>query len=179
MKVIIENALLSYAHLLEPTAMSEGQEKKYSVSLVIKKDDEKAVNAIKDAINGTAGELKEKCGGKLPAKWMNPLRDGDEERPDDEIYKGCYFMNVKCNKKPPVIDIHGKKCETEEEVYSGCRAHVSCTSFAYNSNGNKGISFGLNAVMVVERGENIGGGTVDPMNEFADFITEPKIEDLI
>ena len=41
---------LSYANIWKPKAMAEGQEAKYSVSLLIPKSDTKTVNAIKAAI---------------------------------------------------------------------------------------------------------------------------------
>jgi hypothetical protein len=45
------------------------------------------------------------------------------------------------------------------EVYSGCYARVSINAFAYNTNGNRGISFGLNHVQKTRDGDFLGGRT--------------------
>ena len=32
----------------------------------------------------------------MPNNLKTPLRDGDDERPDDEAYAGSYFFNANC-----------------------------------------------------------------------------------
>ena len=83
----------SYAHLLEPHAIEEGQTPKYSLSLIIPKDDTKTIQKIKMAIQAAykEGEGTLKGNGKtVPAlnTLKKPLRDGDQERPEDEAYAG-------------------------------------------------------------------------------------------
>lgn len=89
-KVVVGPARFSYLHVWEPVAIGEGAEKKYSVSLIIPKSDAKSVGLVKAAIqNALNAGIGSKFGGKKPAAYKNPLRDGDAERPDDEAYKGC------------------------------------------------------------------------------------------
>ena len=66
-KVITSKVRFSYAHVFEPTAIEEGQEKKYSVSLIIPKSDTKLVEKLKAAIKAALEEGKAKFGGKIPA----------------------------------------------------------------------------------------------------------------
>ena len=82
------NTRWSYANVWDPKSINGGTPK-YSVSLIIPKDDVATVNKIKAAIQAAyeEGESKLKGNGKtVPALSVlkTPLRDGDLERPDDE-----------------------------------------------------------------------------------------------
>ena len=90
-KVTTGKVRLSYAHVWEAHAMSEGQEPKYSVSVIIDKNDKDTLKAIKEATDQAKEEGKGKWNGKIPGNLKTPLRDGDVDRPDDEAYAGCYF----------------------------------------------------------------------------------------
>lgn len=97
---------LSYAHLTEPVAIQEGQEKKYSASFIIPKTDKKTLEKIATAIKlATQRGIETKWGGKKPAKLKLPLRDGDDERPEDEAYANSYFINANApsNKPKPLV----------------------------------------------------------------------------
>ena len=92
------NTRWSYCNVWEPKSINGGTPK-YSVSLIIPKTDTVTVEKIKKAIEVAykEGESKLKGTGKsVPALQAikTPLRDGDLERPDDEAYKGCYFINA-------------------------------------------------------------------------------------
>lgn len=92
------NTRWSYANVWDPKSINGGAPK-YSVSLIIPKSDTATVEKIKAAIQAAyeEGESKLKGNGKtVPALSVlkTPLRDGDLERPDDEAYKGCYFINA-------------------------------------------------------------------------------------
>ena len=46
-KVVTGLVRFCYCHVFEPTAMNEGDTPKYNVAILIPKDDEKTVNAMK------------------------------------------------------------------------------------------------------------------------------------
>lgn len=167
-KVITGKARFSYVHVWEPAAISEGGEKKYSVSLIIPKSDTKTVDAIKAAIQNALKAGMGKFGGKIPAVYKNPLRDGDAERPDDEAYKDAYFVNANCKTKPGVVNAMRKPIVDEDELYSGCYGYASITFYAFNTNGNKGIACGLNNLMKIADGEPLGGRSTAE-SDFADI----------
>lgn len=82
-----KNTRFSYLIVNEPKAINGGTPK-YSVSLIIPKSDTVTVEKIKAAIMAAyeEGQGKLKGNGKSvpPLKALKtPLRDGDEERPDD------------------------------------------------------------------------------------------------
>ena len=176
-KVIVTNVELGYVHALAPYK-GETSEAKYSVVILLPKTDTEQVRKVKLAIKAAheAGQ-KDKWSGKGPelGACKHPLRDGDKERPDDEVFKGCYFMTASAKTKPGVIDLYGRDLTEpgrEEETYSGMKANVSVTFFAFSTNGSKGIACGLNNIQKVADGPR-RGGRISAAADFADFIKNP------
>lgn len=166
-KVITGKVRLSYVHLFEPQAVGDSGNEKYSASLIIPKTDTATLDKVKNAIKEAVAVGKtSKFDGKVPANLKLPLRDGDEERSEDEAYADAMFMNATANTKPGVIDLARKVIENPEELYSGCYAVVSINFYAYNRNGNKGIACGLNNVMKIADGEPLGG-RINAVDDFA------------
>ena len=157
-KVTTGKVRLSYAHIFEPHAI-EGNEPKYSVSVIIPKTDTKTLQAIKEAVAEAKEQGKAKWNGKVPGNIKTPLRDGDAEREDDEAYSGCYFLNANSKNKPGVVDRNVQPILDATEVYSGCYARLTLNFYAYNANGNKGIAAGLGNIQKLEDGEPLGGFT--------------------
>lgn len=152
-----KNTRLSYFHGWEPTSINGGPER-YSVSVLIPKEDKETVKAINDAIDAAIEEGIAKFGGKKPNKAAIklPLRDGDTER-EDEAYAGHWFINANSKTAPQIVDKAVKPILDRDEVYSGCYARVSLNFYAFNSNGNKGIACGLGNIQKIRDGESLGG----------------------
>ena len=113
----------------DPKSINGGAPK-YSVSLIIPKSDTATVEKIKAAIQAAyeEGESKLKGNGKtVPALSVlkTPLRDGDLERPDDEAYKGCYFINANSATAPGIVDADRQPILERSEVYSGVYGRAS------------------------------------------------------
>lgn len=173
-KVIIP-CRISYAHLFEPTSVN-GSDPKYGASLIVSKKDTKTIAAIKAAIEQAKKDSAGKWGGKIPATLKVPLRDGDTDRPDDEAYAGCFFLNANSRQAPQVVDRKVQPILDQNEVYSGCYCNVSVTFYGYNSNGNRGIAAGLGNVQFVKDGEALGGRSkasddFESMDEDDDFLS--------
>lgn len=151
----------SYANVWDPKSINGGAPK-YSVSLIIPKSDTKTVEKIKAAIKAAyeEGESKLRGSGKsVPAlsTIKTPLRDGDLERPDDEVYKNSYFINANSATAPGIVDADCNPILERSEVYSGVYGRASINFYAFNSNGNKGIACGLNNLQKIRDGEPLGG----------------------
>ena len=157
-KVITGIVRLSYANVWEPKSVNGGKEK-YSVSIIIPKEDNKTIDEIKKAIDAAIEEGKGKFGGKIPnkASLKTPLRDGDIDRAEDEAYKNSYFINANSLTPPQVVDKDVKPILEHSEIYSGVYARVSINFYAFNSNGNKGIACGLGNIQKIRDGEPLGG----------------------
>ncbi|HLN88999.1 MAG TPA: DUF2815 family protein [Candidatus Binatia bacterium] len=155
-KVITGKVRLSYCHVFNPQTDDNG-EIKYSTAILIPKGDKETLKKIKAAVEAAKELGKNKWGGKIPGNLKTPLRDGDEERGDDEVYKGHYFLNASSRQKPGIVDKNLKEIIDSTELYSGCYARVSLNFYAYDAKGNRGIAAGLNNLQKVADGDYLGG----------------------
>lgn len=158
-KVVTGLVRFSYAHVFEAKAIVEGQTPKFSCSILIPKSDKKTINAIKKGCEQAATDGLVKLGGKIPANLKTPLRDGDEERGEDEAYQGMMFFNASSLTRPQVVDEDLNPIMNQEDFYSGCWGRVSINLYAFNTNGNKGIAAGLNNLQKLKEGDKLSGGS--------------------
>ena len=161
MKVVTGIVRFSYANVWEPKGIN-GSTPKYSVSLIIDKDDTKTINDIKEAIKAAyeEGSVRLKGNGRsVPSldSIKTPLRDGDKDRPDDENYANSYFVNANSTTPPGIVDVDCNPILNHAEVYSGVYGRASINFYAYNKNGNRGIACGLLNLQKVRDGQPLGG----------------------
>lgn len=155
-KVVIP-CRISFANIWEPKAINGGDEK-YSVSCLIPKSDKKTLARIQKAVEAAKEEGKaRKWSGKIPPNLKLPLRDGDIDRPDDENYEDCYFLNASSKDAPQVVDRKVNPVLDPMMVYSGCYCNVSVNFYAFNANGNRGVAAGLGNIQFVKDGERLSG----------------------
>lgn len=157
-KVVIGPVRFSYAHVWEPSAMNEDAPKKYSVAVLIPKSDKASIAKVNAAIEVAKTEGTIKLGGKIPPNLKVPLRDGDLDRPDDEVYQGHFFMNCNSTNKPGILDKDKNEILDKSEFYSGCYGFVSVNFYAFNTSGSKGIGAGLGNLMKTADGDKLSGG---------------------
>ena len=150
----------------------------FRTSALIPKKDKALVAQIEEAID----EAKEygktaKWGGKIPRNLKIAFQDGDDtdldKYPENE---GHFLLNARSKKSVGLVDIDRQPILDATEVYSGCWAYVSATSFAYD-NESKGVSFFLNNIMKARDDESFGGGSSTPDEDFAEV--EVDEDDLI
>lgn len=155
-KVVIP-CRISFANIWEPKAINGGDEK-YSVSCLIPKSDKKTLARIQKAVEAAKEDGKtRKWSGKIPPNLKLPLRDGDIDRPDDENYEDCYFLNASSKDAPQVVDRKVNPVLDPMMVYSGCYCNVSVNFYAFNANGNRGVAAGLGNIQFVRDGERLSG----------------------
>ena len=153
---------LSYAHLYEPYS-NNGGEPKYSVTVLMPKSDTAAKARLDAAFEAAKQKgIAEKWNGVLPPVLAVPVYDGDGVRPNGEPFgaecKGHWVFTAS-NKNPvQLVDAGMNPIMQKGELYSGCYARVCISMFAYNSNGKRGIGFGLEAVQKLRDGDPLGGG---------------------
>ncbi len=153
---------LSYTNLLTPRAQDPAKPDvlTFSTAILIPKSDTETVEAVKAAIKEALQEgVVKKWGGKTPKGLKNPLRDGDEEREDDENYKGHYFINAKGprggQEQPILLDGSRNAEETKDPqvIYSGVYARVGLQFYPFDVNGNRGVACGVSSVLSSGKGE--------------------------
>lgn len=152
-RVITPLARLSYPNLFRPAkALNEGDSEKYQCELIFPKGAD--LSALKAA---AALAVKEKWPNGAPKNLRNPFRNGDEEREGKDGYEGAIFIGARSKDKPGiVVGPNRSPCTTESEVYGGCYVRASVTAYAYDTKGNKGVSFALNNVWKIRDGEPFG-----------------------
>ena len=165
-----------YANVFAPRKNEDGTDGKYSVQILVPKVDAQAKKMIDTAIEaakqaGVAG----KWNGKMPpaSKLHIPLRDGDEEYPDDDTYQGMWFLNASSLTKPGVRVLeNGQMSEAldTDDFYSGCWGAVVVNFYAYANSGNMGISAGLNNVIKTRDDERLAGGR-SAEQDFGDMVS--------
>lgn len=118
--------------------------------------------------------------GPDAAKWPKPIRmpfrdQGDRAKVSEATgqkvlpagYKeGNVYMNFKTYQKPGLINAKKEHIIDETEFYAGCSARAIVWAQAYDTAGNRGVSFYLRHIQKVAEGEPLSGRT-KPEDEFA------------
>ncbi len=181
--------MLSFVKVFKPEANLSGK-LKYSIMMVINKNDAGTLKAINEAIAELKATAAKMNGGKLPPKFMIPLRDGDDidENEKDEARRGCYFMNASSDaekgKKPEVVKKENGMIlpANEDDVYSGCFAVVDVQFYIYGmdgkntTGGNRGIAIGLGNILKAAEGKRLAGGGQSAASAFSDVEIEEEEE---
>jgi len=153
----------SYVNVFKSRVNDLSGDSEFSMQILIPKKDKATVKLIKEAMKVAAAD---KFKDKIPKKMWNPLRDGDKEgvggvpedvEPGSEPYGKHYFMNIKNKRKPQVVDQNKQHVIDPDSFVSGdyCRVHIN--AFGFDTKGNKGVSFGLNSIQIVKKGEPLDG----------------------
>lgn len=171
-KVVTKKVRFSYANVWKPTAVEEGQEPKYNITVLIPKTDTVTLEKIEKAIETEYNILKMGNGNKDLKKWHNPLKDGDEEYPEDENYHGMMFIRAASKNKPGIVDKDAEPIMEQDEFYSGCWGRISLNFFNFKVPTNTGVGAGLNHVQKLEDGEHLGGARSTAAEDFADDLED-------
>ena len=172
---------LSYAHLFKPYAFQQGQEAKYSTTILLPKTDtdtkariDAAIEAVKQ--KGANGSWN----GVVPPMVPNPIWDGDGVKQDGTPFgpecKGCWVFTARSNTDypPEVVDQNGNPIIDHSQMYSGVYAMVNVEFYPYNYNGKKGIGCSLGPVKKVKDGEALGGSAPTAAQAFGAPQTPPQ-----
>ena len=146
-------ARASYPHVFKPTAFQNEGEPKYSLTMLVPKEEKEFMvnlRALQDAA------VKELYPSKAPANFERwGVADGDEA--DDETTAGCWIIKASNKSKPMAVDSGGTQILDELEIYGGCYVRASINAKAYGTNAKGGVTFELNVVQKVGDGEPFGG----------------------
>jgi len=167
-RVVTDKVRFSFCNVCSPRRNDFNGKDEFSTQILVAKADTTTLAEIKAAAKAA---LSAKWGDKVPAKVRNPLRDGDTETKGDGSalgpeYKDHFFMTVKSSKRPGIIDSSGVELLGSDDVASGDWGRVSLNAYAYDAAGNKGVSFGLNNVQLMNKGESLGGGRPSAAADF-------------
>lgn len=172
--VLTGEVRFSFVHLLQAYAMQEGQEKKYSVTILVPKTDTKTVADIQRAIDYAKKQgVDKKWNGVMPRVVNIPVYDGDGVRPNGEPFgdecKGHYVFTASSNEdkgSPEIVDANGAPIRNASQIYSGMYGRVFVTFYPYSVAGKKGIGCGLGPVQKTRDGEALSGHTPSAASVF-------------
>lgn len=175
-------ARLSYVHLFKPYAYEQGQEEKYSCTILVPKTDTATMARINAAIEAAKKKgVDEKWNGVMPPNVPTPIYDGDGVKPSDGMpfgdeCKGHYVFTAssKADYPPEVVDQNLNPIINQSDVYSGIYARVAVSFFAYSYAGKKGIGCALNVVQKMADGEPLGGSRMTAAEAFGDSVATPQ-----
>ena len=158
----------SYFSALQSRKNELNGKDEFSTQILIPKTDKETLAALKAAAKEA---LVAKFGDKVPKNIRNPLRDGDTETKTDgsplgKEYAGHFFCNVKSTAKPGAIDAHGNDLIGSDDIVSGDYVRVSLNAYAYSQAGNSGVSFGLNNILLLKKGQPLGGSKPSAADDF-------------
>ena len=157
MKKVIRTGKIrcNYVNIVRPKVNSLSGEEEYSIQLLIPKSNASLVAEINAMIEELA---RERWGANIPPMMKRPLRDGDAEGKIEAHYKNSYFMNVKSKEAPGIVDVEGNPVTlTPNDITNGDFFRVSIGGFTYDTPPPGGVSFGLNNVQIIAKGESISG----------------------
>lgn len=144
---------VSFPAVFEPKAFNDGEPKYSVVMLFDSKADLTEMNRIlKEA-------AVEKFGAKLPTGLRSAFRDGKEKEALQGYEAGMKFATASSKQRPGLVNAAVETIVDRDDFYAGCYARATVTAFAYDRNGNKGVSFGLHNIQKIKDGERFDGRT--------------------
>lgn len=115
-------------------------------------------------------------------KLFRPIRDQDLDgkgQPGEAdryagYQKGAMRIAANANRPVPCVDQRLAPIVEENKVYPGVWAIITLRCYTFEQQGNRGPTFGLQAVMIVADDTNIGGtGSTNPQEAFAGVSIDP------
>lgn len=176
-KIVTGMVRFSYLNAFKPRLNTLSNKNEYSTQILIPKSDTATIAAIKAAV---AEAIADKFGGKRPPGLRNPLKDGDAPVAEgmtalSKEYDDHYFISAKCSedRPPQIVDADGQAILSAQEFGSGDYGRVSLTAYGYDQKVNKGVSFWLNNIQFLEKGEALDGRTT-AAEDFAEPVRAAK-----
>ena len=164
---------VSFPTVFTPRAIEQGQTPKYSIVLMFDKKDPAHMSALTALYAEAEAAFKAKWpdpakAPRIPLKGhdKSPFKDGDTAcntqgvplSEKNEEYAGHFIVRAASTSKPAVVDRSMQEIIDTGAVYGGCWCKVNLNPYAYDTAGNKGITFGLNGVQFWQEGDAFGGG---------------------
>lgn len=171
---------VSYPSIFVPKAI-RGGEPKYNITLMFDKGDKEQMICLEKLRDSVQGVLEEKWPDKnrrpgIPVMGHSRscIKDGNTARNQEDIllleenpeYEGHYIIRVNDKNKPAVMDREMEVIIDTSIIYGGCYCKVNVNAYAYDSGGNRGVTFGLNGVQFIKDGDSFGEGRPKVENMF-------------
>lgn len=145
---------VSWPNVFEPKAWEDGQQPKYSVTMLFKNKDD-----LKELQRAEKNALKHHFGAdpkRWPKEYNRPFRSGNPEFP---VEKGMIVVKASSTFAPQVLDQRKNQIRKEDDTfYAGCMARATLVANYWKSPLGQGVNFYLQNLQKVGDGDRIGGG---------------------
>lgn len=108
----------------------------------------------------------------------SPFRSQSEKLKFGGYTPDLTFLAVGSHYKPPVVDHKMNPIVDESRVYPGVWAIASINAYVFGKSPprpKKGISFGLQSLMIIADDDSFGGGAPDPKTQFGGVAVTPPV----
>jgi hypothetical protein len=165
-RIITPEFRVSYPHVFKPHGFTAADKKKYSITMLFRKD----LELIGQSPDGKPRSLKDVMTQAKIAKfgpkeeWPDDIRtavvNGDDPKfADKDGYKGCWVIKASSfeDNKPSVVDHEMNILTNEHDLYPGCFARAYIQAYCWDNVGGRGLSFSLEHVQKIRDGKSFGG----------------------
>lgn len=171
---------LAFPEVFTPKAAVAGGRATYSVSLLFAKNGQSAFpqrtkgatimdlrRAAFEACVAKWGQDRAKWPATLkvidPKTYISPTgKDGWPFRDGDlvswEGYKGTIFIRASSKHRPGVVDARLQPIMSESDVFGGLIVQAHINAYAYDTNGNRGVTFGLDNLFILHNDGTVYSG---------------------
>lgn len=150
---------VSYAKVFRPEKNKLNDKMEYSLVAIFPKGTD--LSALTKSVGEAAVEKWGADKTKWPKNLRNPIRKNEEREKDgklpDGYEAGGYFITLKSEQRPGLVDGNRQAIIDETAFYSGCYARAQVRPFAYLQKGNAGVSFGLQNLQKMADGDPLSG----------------------
>lgn len=157
-KVVTGKVRFSYAYLSKSRTNDRGEEK-FSTTVILPKSDKATYDALKAAELAAA---KKKFPGKdagFYAALPSTIYDGNGRRKNGEAFgpecKDAWVFTTSSSDRPDAVDENLQPLVSP--INSGDYGRVQVNAYGFDTAGNRGVTFGLQNVQLLERGESLSG----------------------
>jgi len=155
-----------------------GSAPKFSATIILDKDDYDQIEICLKGIQSALDYGKERLGWSdtdiMSKKFRNPLRDGDEDKPGNEVYANASYIQAYSAEDKPVVvvDAQRQPITSPQEIQSGDEVWMVLRFYPFGKNDNLGIAVALLGVQKIRSGERIAPRTEMGAEDMFDVLNE-------
>lgn len=167
--------VVSYPNLFKAKRNNLNGKDEYSADILFEKNAD--ISTLKSAIDSA---IEKKFGAdksKHPKNLRNPIKNGDDKGTPE--YDGKYYITCKADASKGrliVCDNEKNPLLHEVDIQGGDTINASLTVYAYDANGNRGVSCGLNGVQLVKKAETPFSGRPRSADDMFDSFADDSYE---
>lgn len=153
--IITPKCRMSFPVLFDPKAppnSGDNAKKRFSIALLIPPGCD--LTLLKE--NAKQAAIENWGENKIPGNLKSPFLDAGKYEYNG-YEDGWVLLRPTTLNKPGLVNAKGENVTDESEVYPGRWCVASLRAYAYDVSGNRGISFGLQNIQLLDHDEPLGG----------------------